>query len=127
MVAYAFFYAGITVAYCESHERLREYMPEVRPTVMTAVPRVYEKVYLAVHDKARAGSGLQRAIFGWARAVAAEWTERRLEGRSVGPWLAAQHALADRLVYRKVRARTGGRIRFFISGWRDTGSPRRLR
>lgn len=116
LVGYAFFAAGITVAYCPSHEVVRDYMPEVRPTVMTAVPRVYEKVYLAVHDRVQAGSALQRKIFSWARSVAAEWTERRLSGRAVGPALAVQHGLADRLVYRKVRARTGGRIRFFISG-----------
>ncbi|MGH7544709.1 MAG: AMP-dependent synthetase/ligase, partial [Gemmatimonadota bacterium] len=116
LVAYAFFAAGITVAYCPSHEIVRDYLPEVRPTVMTAVPRVYEKVYLAVHDRVQAGSALRRKIFFWARSVAAEWTERKLSGRAVGPALAVQHRLADRLVYRKVRARTGGRIRFFISG-----------
>lgn len=116
MVAYAFFTAGVTVAYCESHELLRDHLPEVRPTVMTAVPRVYEKVYRAVHDQAQAGSALRRNIFFWARRVAAEWAERRLAGRRVGVGLAARRAIADRLVYRKVRARTGGRIRFFISG-----------
>jgi long-chain acyl-CoA synthetase len=69
-----------------------------------------------VLDSVRASSVPRQRIFGWARRVGEEWAERTLDGRPIGAGLALRQRLADRLVFAKLRARTGGRIRFFISG-----------
>ena len=84
--------------------------------MMASVPRLYEKIYARVLDSVRASPAPRRRIFGWARKVGETWVERTLAGAPVPPALALQRALADRLVFAKLRARTGGRIRFFISG-----------
>jgi long-chain acyl-CoA synthetase len=91
-------------------------MQDLRPTMMASVPRLYEKIYGRVLDSVRAGSPARRRIFEWGRRVGEAWVDRRLAGAPIPPGLALQQRLADQLVFAKLRARTGGRIRFFISG-----------
>jgi len=88
----------------------------VRPTFVCAVPRIFEKVYAKVLQNAREGGAVQQAIFRWAVRVGIEAARREREGGAPGLLLTAQRALADRLVFQKVRALFGGRLRFFISG-----------
>jgi long-chain acyl-CoA synthetase len=97
-------------------ERLVENLSAVRPTFVCAVPRIFEKVRNKVLQNAREGGAAKAAIFKWA--IDLGLAARRLEraGKPLGPVLAAQRLLADRLVYAKVRALFGGRLRFFISG-----------
>jgi long-chain acyl-CoA synthetase len=83
---------------------------------MMSVPRLYENLQKRILDAAAKAPPLQRRLFHWALAAGSAYSERRRAGQRVPPWLALRHALADRLVLQKVRARTGGRIRFFISG-----------
>lgn len=113
---YLMYAVGASICYAESQAMLVQNFAEVRPTFVMAVPRVYEKVYAAVRQRATAGGMLSRAVFRWARSVATRWTDARAAGRRPGPWVAAQHAVADRLMFRKLRARMGGRIRYFVSG-----------
>jgi long-chain acyl-CoA synthetase len=113
---YLMFAVGASIAYAESIETVAANLREVRPTFVMSVPRVYEKVYAAVLDKAIHGSTLARRIFVWAQAVGEEWTDERLAGRTPGGWLALRHAVATALVFSRLRARLGGRIRFFVSG-----------
>jgi long-chain acyl-CoA synthetase len=80
------------------------------------VPRLYEKMYARVLENALAGSGLKKRIFFWARAVADRWADQKLAGREPGMLLGAQYSLAQKLVFSKLKARTGGRMRYFVSG-----------
>ena len=113
---YTLFHAGVTIAYAESIELVAANMQEVRPTVVLAVPRLYEKIYGRVLENAMAGSSLKRRIFFWAKRNGEAWAERVLAGQPVPAGLGIKRAIGDRLVFSKLRERTGGRIRFFVSG-----------
>jgi long-chain acyl-CoA synthetase len=113
---YTMFHAGVTVAYAESLDTVAANMLEVRPTVTLAVPRLYEKIYARVLENALSGGGLKRRIFFWATRNAEAWADLVLAGRPVPGGLALKKRVADKLVFSKLRARTGGRIRFFVSG-----------
>lgn len=107
---------GARIAYAESTETVARDMEETRPTLMIAVPRMYEKFYEKVEEAVRKGGPVKRAMFAFARRVGRTYTERRSRGLSVGPLVWVGHRIADRLVFSKMRARTGGRVRYFISG-----------
>ena len=94
-------------------DHLTQELPEVQPTIMCSVPRMYEKMYAAVMSRVRVMSSISRAIFNWSMAVGKE----RSHIETPGPWLQLKHRLADRLVLAGLRKRlTGGKLRFFISG-----------
>ncbi|QKW10381.1 long-chain fatty acid--CoA ligase [Streptomyces sp. NA04227] len=103
-------------------DRLVENLPIVRPTLMAAVPRIFEKVYNGIASKARAKGGVSYKIFRWAAGVAREYARTTqaneiATGRPTAPLgLRLQHALADKLVFAKVRAAFGGRMRGAVSG-----------
>ncbi|MFC6730992.1 long-chain fatty acid--CoA ligase [Haladaptatus sp. DYSN1] len=105
------FASGVAVAYAESTETLREDFGLVRPTVATSVPRIYERFYDAVWSQA-AESAVRLRIFEWASDVARRWATTADPDLS----LRLSHALADRLVYRRVRAGLGGDVEILISG-----------
>jgi long-chain acyl-CoA synthetase len=88
----------------------------VQPTLMCAAPRIFEKVYNGAVGAARAGGPVKARIFTWAFAVGRRVLRLRQEGRPVPATLAAQRAVADRLVFSKLRARLGGRMRVMVSG-----------
>lgn len=113
---YTMLHAGVTIYYAESIEQVQPNLAEVKPTVMLAVPRLFEKIYGRVLENAMAGSALKRRIFFWARRNAERWADLTLSGQSVPAGLALKKRLADRLVFSKLQARTGGRVRFFVSG-----------
>jgi long-chain acyl-CoA synthetase len=94
--------------------RLVDNLAVVRPTFMAAAPRIFEKVQHRV--VAMAGHGLKRRIFDWAFAVGRRAAELRKQGKKPTGLLALQYAVADRLVFAKLRERFGGRLRFFVSG-----------
>jgi long-chain acyl-CoA synthetase len=109
-------FRGATLALVSDALRVPEALQRTRPTILPAVPRVYEKIHAnAVGEIERAG-GLKRAIGRWALRVGARSSELRRSGRQLPPLLRAQVALADRLVFSKVRDRLGGRLRLGVSG-----------
>jgi long-chain acyl-CoA synthetase len=97
-------------------ERLVENLGKIRPTFVCAVPRIFEKVHNKVIQNAREGGAAKAAIFRWALGVGLEYSRTVRAGKRPGPALAAGRAVADRLVFRKVRDLFGGRLQFFVSG-----------
>ena len=116
MVEYVFLRAGVTINYAESVDTVAPNLAEVRPTVVVGVPRLYEKVYARVLENALTGGAAKRRIFLWAKRMGEAWSAHRLAGIPVPLALRLKHRIADRLVFSKLRARTGGKIRLFVSG-----------
>jgi long-chain acyl-CoA synthetase len=113
---YLMLLTGPTIAYAEGVEQVPANMAEVRPTVMCSVPRLYEKMFARVQDKVAADPPLRRRIFRWAVRVGRETFAHRVNKTSPGPLLKLKQALADKLVFSKIKERTGGRLRLFVSG-----------
>jgi long-chain acyl-CoA synthetase len=109
-------YAGATIAYAESIEKAAANLVEVRPTLLLAVPRFYEKLIERIFEVAKAAGFPRDVMAYWGRDVARKWATIKLEGRPIPPGLALQHALANILVYPVLRRRLGGRIRYCFSG-----------
>jgi len=109
-------HAGVGIAYAESIETVPRDLQEIHPTVVVSVPRLYEKIYGRVLTQAASASALRKRIFFWARDVGRKHINKRYDGQPTGWWLDLQHAIADKLVFSKLRARTGGRLRLFVSG-----------
>jgi long-chain acyl-CoA synthetase len=109
-------YVGCAIAFCPDPLRVGEVAAQVKPTVLPSVPRVYEKVHSAVQASFDEAAGAKRKLIDWALRVGTRVSELRQRGEAVPAVLAAQHRLADRLVYSKVKARLGGRLRLPISG-----------
>ena len=117
MVAhYLYPHAGTSVAIAESVDKVVENMAEIRPTVMTFVPRFYEKMYARVHEAVSQGSALRRKIFSWAVSVGREHGRYRLDNQKAPFLLGLKYKLATALAFKKLQQRVGGRLRFFISG-----------
>jgi long-chain acyl-CoA synthetase len=113
---YLFFSRGVTLAYAESIDTVPLNLSEVRPHFAMSVPRLFEKMYARVLENALSGGALKARIFRWASGVADRWADERLAGRVPGAFLAWQYAVAQKLVFSKLRERTGGRLRYFVSG-----------
>ena len=113
---YLMFHTGTSIAYAESIDTVPFNLSEVRPTLVLSVPRLFEKMYARVLDNALSGGTLKKNIFFWTRGVAERWADEKLAGRQPRGLLAFQYAIAQKLVFSKLKARTGGRLRYFVSG-----------
>ncbi len=113
---YAMVGQGVGIAYAQSIETVAADAVEVRPNVLTGVPRFYEKVYARVMENAARETPLRRAIFHWGLAQGLKAARARFERRKLGGFDALKARIADALVGKKVRSRVGGRLRFCISG-----------
>ncbi|MCL5033745.1 MAG: long-chain fatty acid--CoA ligase [Bacteroidetes bacterium] len=107
--------AGACVSYAESIETVAQNLMEVRPTIVTTVPRLFERIHATILKNVESGSAAKKKIFYWALSVGRDYVAARKKG-TVGPLLKSEYLLADKLVLSKVKERTGGRIRFFVSG-----------
>ena len=108
--------AGCQIAFAQSLELLAKNMGEVRPTVMNCVPRLLERI----HDKAIKGGteagGMKAKIFLWALKIGKQYREVNESGKNPGAILTYEYKLADKLVFSKIKEKTGGRLKFMISG-----------
>ena len=96
--------------------KIVENLPVVQPTIMAGVPRIFEKIYQGANAKALAAGGAKAKIFTWAFAASTDIKAKQRAGQFAGPTAGARMALADKLVFSKIRALTGGRMRIMISG-----------
>ncbi|WP_139736432.1 AMP-dependent synthetase/ligase [Aeromonas caviae] len=110
--SYYVLYCGAENVYIRDPQKVMDVIGEVKPTVMCAVPRLYEKAYAMIQAKVAQAPRLRRALFGWATRVGKQMVATRQAGKSTSPLLYGQLWLAERLVFRKLRARFGGRTRF---------------
>jgi long-chain acyl-CoA synthetase len=109
-------YQGYTIAFLADPLEVARAIPEVRPSILPSVPRVYEKVHTAVTASFAEATGMKRRLIDWALDVGRRESALRREHRPVPRALALQRLLADRLVFAKVKERLGGRLRLPISG-----------
>ncbi len=116
LVIFAFLYKGCSIAYAESVETVADNLIEVRPTIMVSVPRLFEKIYAKVMDTILAGSGLKKKIFFWAVKTGKQYREKSFFHQPVSGSLRFRANLARKLVFSKILEKTGGRVRFFVSG-----------
>ena len=107
---------GVSIHYCPAFDQIAAYLQEVKPTIMTAVPRLFEQVYHKIVKKGRAAGGLKTKLFNWSLAVGQDYWDAKDNHGSVSPALVAKHAVANRLVFSKWRDGVGGSLRFFVSG-----------
>jgi long-chain acyl-CoA synthetase len=107
---------GFTTVYVQSIDDLLHTMQETHPDLLFSVPRVYEKLYAAIQDNVSKGSKSQQRIFHWAERVGTEVSRRKERHKRVGVGLGMKYALANRLVFSKIRKLTGGRLRLAITG-----------
>jgi long-chain acyl-CoA synthetase len=115
-VFYVFCYVGVSVYYAASFEQVGDHLREVRPTIMTAVPRLFEKVYHRIVKRGMTAEGWKKKLFVWALDVGHRYAELKDQRKPIPPLLRAQQGVASRLVFSKWREGVGGRLRYFVSG-----------
>jgi len=116
MVVFCYLYKGASIAFAESVETVAENLLEIRPHIMVSVPRVFEKIYARVMDNVLESSPLKRKIFFWAVKIGRKASPYRLAKKPLPRSLQFKYNLAHKLVFSKILERTGGRVRFFVSG-----------
>ncbi|MBA7527986.1 Long-chain-fatty-acid--CoA ligase FadD15 [subsurface metagenome] len=116
MGMFVYLYNGMSIGFAESIDTLGENLIEVRPHIMVNVPRVLEKIYAKVIDNVQASSSLKRKIFFWAVKVGKKYGRKKILNQPVSKLLQFKRNLANKLVFSKVYAKTGGRVRFFLCG-----------
>ena len=109
-------YAGSKIAFAQSLELLAKNMTEVKPHVMNCVPRLLERIHDRAMKNGTSAGGLKSKIFLWALEVGKKYRIANEDGKKSGPILNAQHALADKLVFSKIKERTGGNLKIMLSG-----------
>ncbi len=116
MAMFAYLYNGMSIGFAESIDTLGENLLEVRPHIMVNVPRVLEKIYAKVIDNVQVSSSLKRKIFFWAVKVGRKYGRKKILNQPISKLLQFKRNLANKLVFSKVYAKTGGRVRFFLCG-----------
>jgi long-chain acyl-CoA synthetase len=113
---YAHLFHGVTIAYVAAVEQVAEALLEIQPTLLAAVPRVFEKIYTRVIEQGSKQTGYRRKIFDWAMEVASRSALWRSGEQNANSQVKLAWGLADKLVYSKIREGTGGKLRLVFSG-----------
>lgn len=112
---YTAFAAKCVVCYAESIETVAQNLIEIKPTIMTTVPRLFERIHSKIIKNVESQPVKKQKIFYWAMEIGSQYQKAKKEGK-VPFTLAIKHKAADKLVFKKLQERTGGNLRFFISG-----------
>nr|MEE4268980.1 long-chain fatty acid--CoA ligase [Candidatus Krumholzibacteria bacterium] len=118
---YTMISAGAGIAYAQRMDTVPVDILEAKPTILISVPRLYEKIYAKAMATAVGSGSLKKNIFFWARRIAMECADLSVEGKKPGGWLAFQQKVADTLVFKKLRSKLGGNVRFMVSGGAPLG------
>ncbi|HEV8123435.1 MAG TPA: long-chain fatty acid--CoA ligase [Gemmatimonadales bacterium] len=113
---YCMMLSGVIINYALSIDTVSQDMIDRSPSVVLSVPRLYEKIYARVLENALAAGGIKKQIFFWAKHTAEAWADLALNNKEIPGGLAFKKRIADKLVFSKLQARTGGKLRFFVSG-----------
>jgi len=113
---YMYLYQGFAVYFAESLQTIGANLREVRPTVLVGVPRIFEKIYDRIHERAAESGKVAVALLNWSVKIAREYAEYLLAHKPVPTALKFKHAIANRLVFSKWHRAFGGRIRLLLSG-----------
>jgi len=116
LTVYAVLHSGVRGVYAESIEKLIDNFRELKPTIQVGVPRIFEKIHARIMQKIAGASPLQQRIFAWAMQVGRRSSPYRKERKPMPFMLAVRHALADRLIFRKIRGVFGGRVKRLLCG-----------
>lgn len=109
-------FRGATIAYAESIEKVPDNIAEVRPTAMVSVPRLFEKMYSRIFENIHGMPAFKKALVHKALDVSKQSVYKKYILKEKDVWLRIKHKFFDRLIFSKIRARFGGRVRFFVSG-----------
>ncbi len=113
---YAFLHQGALINYAESIDTVAANLTEVRPTFLVSVPRLFEKIRARVFESIDSGSAVKQTLFYWGLEMGRRVYEAKAAGREPDFFTNLQYTLADKIVFSKVRERTGGNLRYCISG-----------
>ncbi|MBA2340215.1 MAG: AMP-binding protein, partial [Pyrinomonadaceae bacterium] len=113
---YMYIHHGMSVFYAQSLEKIGDNMREVRPTLMLCVPRLFEKIYARIKERAAQAGGVKATLLQWAVETGKRWAQLKLQHKPIPPLLQLQYGIASRLVFSKWREGVGGRVRLFVSG-----------
>jgi len=116
LVTMAYIHKGVTVAFAERPETIIDNLAEIRPHLLTSVPRLYEKFYAGIMENVLNSSPLKRKIFFWALKTGKKHSQKKLTSQKIPSFLEWKRKMAHKLVFLKIIAKTGGRIRIFVSG-----------
>lgn len=118
---YMILYYGAAIAYAEGIETVAQNMSEIHPTIMVSVPRLYEKIHAKIVDAGMSGSSLKRKIFLWSVKIGKQVANLKIDHKKPGKLLSFKYKIAQKLVFSKLIERTGGKLKFFISGGAPLG------
>ncbi|HEX7153725.1 MAG TPA: long-chain fatty acid--CoA ligase [Thermoanaerobaculia bacterium] len=116
MVDFLYFYKGLTVAYAEDVTKVADNLGEIRPHYFAAVPRLFEKMRTRILDQVALAPAVRQKIFKWALGVAEQRLPQMVEHKPIEGFLKVKSTLADKLVFKKIHDRLGGRVKYVVSG-----------
>jgi long-chain acyl-CoA synthetase len=112
---YTLFASGATIAFADSIDTVAENMVEIKPTIITTVPRLFERIYSKIKKSIDNSPEPKQKLFNWALDIGKKYAVSKKEGL-IPLFLRTKKIIADKLVFEKIKARTGGKIKFFVSG-----------
>ena len=113
---YTPFSIGATIFYAENMETIADNMIESSPTIVVCVPRVFEKIHAKFMQGIKDAPKIRQKLFNWALGVGSKYSKLSVSKQKIGFLLSFKHKIANKLIYSKVKARFGGKIKFFVSG-----------